>query len=854
AMIRYDDPTGPNVLTQTEAQDRAAQISGAEYELALSLRAGAPDYEGDVTIRFDHHRPAEGTFLDFTGKEILRLEVNGREVPAPTWRRHRLTIDGQLLGAQNVVRIVYRNAYDHSGVGLHQFMDPEDGKEYLYTQFEPFEAHRMFPCFDQPNIKAHYQLTVTAPSDWAVVSNYPEANDTPAEGGRTTHEFQRTPRFSPYLVALVAGPFHVFKDRYTEVPLATYCRESLAKHMDPEEFFAITRQGLEFFGEFFDFPYPFGKYDQLFVPEFNFGAMENVGCITFSERLIFRDPPTELQRQNRAETILHEMAHMWFGDLVTMQWWNDIWLNESFASYMAYLAMHEATRFRAGAWPAFNSAMKAWAYEQDQLVTTHPISGDVPDTDATFLNFDGITYGKGASALKQLVATIGPDGFREGMRGYFKEFAWGNTTLRDFLGALEDGAGRDLDRWARLWLEEAGCNTLTANWNASEGQVARFSIDQTAPTDHATLRPHRLEVAVIDAGPGGAPVLREAVPVEIDGERTVVAALVGAEAPAAVFPNYGDHAYAKIGLDDRSLAFVRERLEQFEDPFLRLLLWHTLWDMVRDQKFSSPDYLALLREKLRHEQDLQLTSTIVRNASLALSRYVPEPRRLAEAAQLSGLYWESLYAADVQDFRITWARALIGAAQEPDAVTKLLPLADEGTGIEGFELDQDMRWSVVTKAVAYALPDAAARLAAEIERDPSDRGVRAAERARAAAPDREVKERVWRRFSEDRDSSLHILRAAMNGFFWTHQQPLLAEYVVRFFAEVRGIFRGRDKDYATAYFHALYPYHLPTEDVISRSAAVIGALTPEELLLRRSMREGLDEIRRAKACREFAAS
>ena len=865
-MIQHDDPAGPNVLTQHEATDRAALIHSVEYDLALSLRAGQPEYEGDVTIRFEHRDPAAGVFLDCTGIEIQRLDVNDTDVSdgsGVAWSRNRLRLDGTLLREGNIVRIVYRNAYDHSGVGLHQFRDPQDSAEYLYTQFEPYEAHRLLPCFDQPDIKARYRLRVAAPRDWAVVSNAPETASAPAPDAdapdsdagtdRTVHEFAQTQLLSPYLLALIAGPFHVFQDQHGEIPLAIYCRESLAEHMDPEEFFTVTKQGLDFFAEFFDYPYPFEKYDQLFVPEFNFGAMENAGAVTFSERMVFRDPPTDLQRLNRAEVLLHEMAHMWFGDLVTMRWWNDLWLNESFATYMSYLAMHEATRFRDGAWSAFSARMKSWAYEQDQLITTHPISDAVPDTDATFLNFDGITYGKGASVIKQLVAAIGPEGFRAGMRHYFHTHAWGNTTLEEFLAALEHGAGRELSEWSQLWLEQAGLNTLRADWETTDGVVSSFALAQSAPDDYPTLRPHRVEVAVFDAGADGVPVLRSTVPADVAGPRTVVEALLGAQAPAAVFPNHDDHGYAKVALDPTSLAFVRERLERFHDPLLRLQLWQSLWEMVRDRQLRSTDWLALVREKLPQEPALELVSTTLAHAQLTIAGYVPEERRLSEARALYDLALAQLRGVDSQDLRITWARALVGAAQEPETVAAAWRLADDGTGVDGFELDQDMRWSLAIKAGAYALPDAAGRLAAEQERDASDRGQRAVESARVSVPDAAAKAAAWARFAGERDASLHVIRAAMQGFWWTHQQDLLREYVTRFFAEVRQIFDARDKDFATAYFHALYPGHLPTEDTISRTGAVLDSLADSEVLLRRSLRESLDELQRAKACREFAA-
>ena len=406
------DPAARDVLSQQEAEERAARISNVGYELHLDLTAGASTYRGEVTIRFE--RTGNGDlFLDQRGGGVELVEVNSTpvEIPATTYR---IALPGAALGAENSVRVVYEHDYDHTGEGLHQFVDPEDGSEYLYTNFEPYNAHRLFPCFDQPDLKATFALTVDAPADWELIANSAESGREQLEDGRLRRAFTSTEPFSTYLFALIAGPYHVVRDEHGGVPLGFYCRRSLVQYLDEEELFEVTKQGLDFYAQFFDYAYPFGKYDQVFVPEFNAGAMENVGAVTHSERMVFRDPPTENQRLGRAEVLLHEMAHMWCGNLVTMRWWNDLWLNESFATYMAYLSMVEATRFTA-AWQAFNSGMKAWAYRQDQLVTTHPIAGQVRDTDETFLNFDGITYGKGAAVLKQLVAAVGMEGFREGI-------------------------------------------------------------------------------------------------------------------------------------------------------------------------------------------------------------------------------------------------------------------------------------------------------------------------------------------------------------------------------------------------------------------------------------------------------
>ncbi|MFQ5381701.1 MAG: M1 family aminopeptidase, partial [Dehalococcoidia bacterium] len=425
-----------DVLTRDEAEARAARVSNCSYEIDLDLTEGASSYRGDVTVAFDFTGTGD-IFLDFRGRSIDLLEVNGTKV-RPDWDGVRLQLPASTLSSHNSVHVRYENDYDHQGDGFHQFRDPEDGAEYLYTNFEPYHSHRLFPQFDQPDIKARYSLTVTAPGGWEVVANAPSETVRDEPDGRRCHVFARTEAFSTYLFAIVAGPYHVFRNQAGEIPLGLFCRKSLVPYFDHEEIFMVTKQGLAFFAEFFGQPYPFGKYDQCFVPEFNAGAMENVGCVTFNEMMVHREPPTENQRRRRAEVILHEMAHMWFGDLVTMRWWNDLWLNESFATYMAYLSMDRATRFDTG-WLDFNASEKAWGYRQDELVTTHPIAGEVADTDQTFLNFDGITYAKGASVIKQLVASIGIDGFREGMRHYFREHAWSNTTLRQFLAALKLG-------------------------------------------------------------------------------------------------------------------------------------------------------------------------------------------------------------------------------------------------------------------------------------------------------------------------------------------------------------------------------------------------------------------------------
>ncbi len=838
----------PDVLTQTEAEERASRVSNCSYELAIDIHAGRETYRGEVIIEFEV-RGSGDLFLDARGRSIERLETNGKD-SSPRKEGHRLILPGESLQGRNTVRIAYENEYDHTGDGFHQFIDPEDGQEYLYSNFEPFEAHRLFPCFDQPDIKATYWLTVTAPAVWEVIANYPEEGREEVEDGRLRRRFARTKPFSTYLFALVAGPYHAFREEHHGVPLGFFCRKSLVKHFDREELFRLTRQGLDFYAEFFDYPYPFGKYDQIFVPEFNSGAMENVGAVTHHEYMVFRDPPTDNQRRGRAETILHEMAHMWFGDLVTMKWWNDLWLNESFATYMAYLAMTEATRFKT-AWQDFNASIKTWAYRQDQLVTTHPIAGTVANTDETFLNFDGITYGKGASVLKQLVAAIGMDGFREGMRRYFREYEYSNATLDQFLGALSAGSGRDLREWSRLWLETPSLNTIAANHESDGERLTNLAIEQTAPAEYPTIRPHVLEVGLLKMENGRSTVT--SLPVRLEAQRVEVAEARGLPTPDLIYPNYQDHAYAKVALDAESVAFLRERIEEVEDLLFRQLLWSSLWNMVRDQQLSSIDFLAMVRAKAPRESSVELTDSILTSAQRALSAYVPAAVREQEFGKFFEAAWGALRAASTADARIVWARTLIGAAITPQHIELLGRLADGRQTVPGLTIDQDMRWSIAQRFVAFGLGGGKEHLEAEKERDPSDRGQREYLQGKASEPSPEVKETTLQQALGEGFGSLHLTISAMSGFNWTHQRELLEPYVGRYFASLPGIFRARQREFAMAYFRQLFPHYRVEQDTLERSEAVLPAAGDESTLLQRMLREANDDLARAIRCRAFAS-
>jgi aminopeptidase N len=839
-----------DILTQREAASRAARVRDVSYDVVLDLVAGQSTYRGDVTVRFGASGN-DALFLDFRGRTIERLEVNGTTVE-PDWTGYRLTLPGWLVADEMVVRVAYLNDYDTTGDGFHRFVDPEDGEEYVYTNFEPYEAHRLLPCFDQPDIKARYQFTVSAPSDWQVVANSPLAASAPTDDGRLRHEFARTELFSTYLMALVGGPYVCRRVEHHGLQLGLFARRSMERYLDEQapEIFELTGQGLDFYAEMFDQPYPFAKYDQIFVPEYNSGAMENVGCVTYNEAYLFRDPSTDNQRLDRGETFLHELAHMWFGNLVTMRWWDDLWLNESFATYISYLALTEATRFR-NAWKVFNYDIKRWAYQQDQLPTTHPIAGTADDTEIAFLNFDGITYGKGASVLKQLAKYIGRDAFRDGLRLYFRRHGWANATLDDFLACLEQAGSIDLGGWARAWLRTASLNTLAAQWQGEDGRLASLAIAQSAPDEHPTLRPHALDVALAYQRNGHLTI--DSLPAWIDGPRTELPDALGGALPDLVFPNHGDHAYAKIALDPRSVEFVRQKLDRVDDELLRELLWMSLWEMVRDRQLRSTEYLAIGRQRLVAEPDQDILDMVLERAALTISRYVPEASREAEAHLWFEAALANLAAAPAGDRQILWARSAVNVAATTADIARLAGLVDGDGQIGDFVLDQEMRWTVAVKAVAYGLPGADARLKIEAERDPSDRGHRALLRAQAARPTAEAKAEAWRRIHAEGYGSFHLTRAAMTGFFWPQQEALLEPYVGRFFEQVRDVFAKHDHPFARSYLLALYPAYRADPGVFDQSRAVLAELEGSLPTLARQLAESADDLDRQIKVRAFAA-
>ena len=839
-------------LTRAEADDRA-RLSVISYDISLDLTEDDETFTSTSEIRFRCNTKGQAgsrdTFVDLDAAAVRQIVLNGQPVPLDAFDAERSRIHLRGLAADNVVTVVADCAYQHTGVGLHRFDDPTDGNRYLHTQFEPYDAHRVFACFDQPDLKATFDLTVDAPEAWTVVSNAPVLEHQAKGNEHGRWRFGRTERISTYLAALVAGPYHAVHEDHRGIGLSIYCRESLAQYLDPDEILTLTRQGLDFFEAEFGYPYPFPKYDQLFVPEFNFGAMENPGCVTFNEGYIYRSRVTDASYERRAGTILHEMAHMWFGDLVTMRWWDDLWLNESFATYMGNDAVARATRF-TDAWVRFASGDKAWALVQDQLPTTHPISADIVDTDAVRLHFDGITYAKGASVLKQLVAWVGKDAFTEGVRRYFRRHEWANATLADFLGALEETSGRKLEPWAEEWLETSGVNTLRASFDVSCGRYDRFSITQAGEP----LRSHRVAIGLYDHdADGGGLVRRKRVELDVIGESTEVDDLLG-EAPAdLVLVNDDDLTYAKVRLDERSVATLQHHLSAIADPLARNLCWSSTWDMVRDAELATRRFADLVLAHASGETDDSTLARLLGQAVTAADAFGDPANRPAVHAALAALARRELDRAEPgSDRQLVWARHLLGVADAArggsgDDLAFVRGLLEGTVEVPGLKVDTDLRWSIVGALATAGVADAEAIIAAELEIDPTDIGQRRAASARASRPLAEAKAEAWARATSP-ELPLAMMRALTGGFWQWDQDALVEPYVEPYFASLGDWWRERSREEALGLASGFFPDTLVRPEIV---AATDRALADPDLAgpLRRILLEGKDGIERAVRAR-----
>jgi aminopeptidase N len=855
----HADVAGSN-LTLAEATARAALIEVRSYDVSVDLtdgggKPGVGTFLSRTEARFTATEPGAETFIDLIADGVRWATLNGEPLDVSGYDREKgLAVPG--LGAENLLVVEADCRYMNTGEGLHRFADPVDGEVYLYTQFETADAKRMYACFDQPDLKADFTFHVTAPQHWEVVSNSAVASEEPAAGGAKTLHFETTPRVSTYVTALVAGAYHAVRDEHDGIPLGIYCRQSLARYLDADEILTVTKQGFDFFHEQFGYRYPFGKYDQLFVPEFNAGAMENAGCVTMLEDYIFRGKVTDFAFESRANTVLHEMAHMWFGDLVTMRWWDDLWLNESFAEWASHLANAEATRYTE-AWTGFATGRKAWGYRQDQLSSTHPVACEIPDVQAVEVNFDGITYAKGASVLKQLVAYVGQDAFIEGLRAYFKTHAFANTTLDDLLKALEKSSGRDLSGWAQQWLETANVNTLRPAFEVGDGGAfTSFAVAQEAPADYPTLRTHRIAIGLYGLQDGKL-VRRARVETDIEGARTDVPELVGQRQPDVVLLNDDDLTYAKIRLDPRSLATVTEHIGDFTASLPRALCWAAAWDMTRDGEMATRDYLRLVLGGLAGESTIGVVQVLLRQVMVALEAYADPSFSSDGYRQLATASLERARAAEPgSDHQLVWTRTFASAARSAEHQGAIRGLLDGDGSIEGLAIDTELRWHLLQCLVAIGGADNS-DIDAELERDPTDQGQREAATARALVPTPEAKAEAWRLATEDDDLPNQTGLAYISGFSHAAQHELIAPYAQRYFDIVADVWARRSSEVAQNVVIGLYPTWDVAEKTVQMTDEYLAAHPDLPPALRRLINEGRDGVvraLRARACDQAAAA
>ncbi|MET8644110.1 aminopeptidase N [Streptomyces sp. NPDC004096] len=843
-------------LSRDEARERAALLSVDGYDVSLDLRSAVGEAPGDAnagprtfrsvtTIRFRCAEPGAASFADLIAPSVTAVSLNGKDLdPGEVFDGTRIQLED--LAAENELVVDAQCAYSRTGEGMHRFVDPEDGEVYLYTQYEPADARRVFANFEQPDLKAPFRFEVRAPEGWTVWSN---GAGEPHDG---VWRFAETKPIATYITAVAAGPYHYVTDTYSrtfedgttlEIPLGAMCRRGLAKHFDADDVFLVTKQGLDFFHDHFDYPYPFGKYDQAFVPEYNLGAMENPGLVTFREEYIFRGKVTQASYERRANVILHEMAHMWFGDLVTMAWWDDLWLKESFADFMGSFSLVEATRFTDG-WITFANNRKAWAYRADQLPSTHPVTADIRDLEDAKLNFDGITYAKGASVLKQLVAYVGRDAFLEGARRYFKRNAYGNTRLGDLLSVLEETSGRDMGAWSRSWLQTAGVNSLTPQvLLAADGRIAELSVLQEAAESHPTLRPHRVAVGLYRSE-GGALVRYARAEVDVHGPRTVVDELSGAKAPDLVLVNDDDLTYCKIRFDDTSLATLKDRLGELTDPLARALCWSALWNLTRDALLPARDFIGLVLRFAGRESDIGVLQMLHAWADSALTHYVaPGWRETGGRLLAEGAQRELGQAEPGSQHQLTWARFFAAVASGEADLQQLRGLLEGTEKIDGLDVDQELRWAFLEPLAAHGAADESV-LAAELARDDTASGKRHQVRCLAARPSAAVKAQAWAQVVESDALSNALVEATIAGFVQPSQRELLAPYAEKYFAAIDRVWAERSIQIGMDVVRGLFPSLQDFPGTLDATDAWLTAHESAPPALRRLVLEARDDLAR----------
>jgi aminopeptidase N len=808
-------------ITRNEAIQRAGLVSDPVYTVSLELDGKGETFSCFASIDFKAQENSN-TWIDLVSPLVESVWLNGEELNVKeVFNGTRIQLRN--LKPENKLKIKAQCSYMNTGEGLHRHIDPVDNEVYIYTQFEVPDCRRVFPVFEQPDIKGVLNLTVKAPTKWTVISN----TETPApkniEDNFSIWTFNQTPKMSSYLYAICAGPYakktDIYEGKFGKYPLAIFVRPSLSQYLDHEEIFEVTKQGFKWFEEKFQIGYPFKKYDQVFVPEFNAGAMENVGCVTFRDEYIFRSRTTRTAYESRANTILHELAHMWFGDLVTMKWWNDLWLNESFAEWAAHWASSGATQYNE-AWTLFHVQRKAWAYRQDQLPSTHPIAANMPDLDSVYENFDGITYAKGASALRQLVAWVGEENFLKGLKNYFEKHAWKNTELKDLLNELSISSGRELDSWSKIWLESSGATLLRPDIEVDENNlITKLLINQEPPSSppglDPVLRPHRLALGVYEKQENKL-VRTKRIEVDVVGGQTEIKELVGTKRPDLLLINDDDLTYAKIRLDSHSLNTATKEIASIESSLSRALIWGAVWDMVRDAEVGTGKYLDLVLAGIEKETDIGLVQQVLMQCRSAIDVFADRKNRKNYNIKLAtGLEKLINLAKPGSDRQLALLRTFSAVATTEEQINKVAQILDGTEKIEGLVVDTDLRWALLRRLVVVG-KRGEKEIAEELKKDDTVMGREHAAGAKAAMPSLDAKQKAWEQVINNENLTNSELHSILAGISYMDHEEVLRNFVDKYFDSVSSLWNARTHEIGQSLVTGLFPSTNINLDVIKK--------------------------------------
>ncbi len=809
-------------ISQNEASQRAQLISNVSYQVKLQLDPKLDTFGCESVIRFNS-ADETASWIDLIAPKVNSITLNGESLSvSEVFNGARISLPK--LASNNELIVKAECAFMNTGEGLHKHTDPQDGEVYLYTQFEVADSRRFMPVFEQPDIKATMQLNVVAPKHWKLISNSPTPEAINHDSKFNLWEFKETKKISSYLFALCAGPYEKFEDEYQgefgTYPFGIYLRSSLKEHLDAEEIFEITKQGFRWFESKFKIGYPFEKYDQVFVPEFNAGAMENAGCVTFRDEYVFRSRTTKSAYESRANTILHELAHMWFGDLVTMRWWNDLWLNESFAEWAAHWASTGATKYQE-AWTLFHVQRKAWAYRQDQLPSTHPIAASMPDLDSVYENFDGITYAKGASALKQLVSWVSEDKFLIGLQSYFQKHKWQNTQLTDLLTELSASSGRELNEWSQVWLETAGATLLRPNIETdSNNLITKAEILQLPPSSPPglppVLRPHRLLIGLYELADNKLNCL-EKIELDVVGANTEVKDLIGKKRPDLILINDDDLTYAKIRLDEVSIKTATNHLNKIESSLSRALIWGAMWDMLRDAEVTTKDFLKLVINGINEESDIGVIQQLLLQLRTAIDMYADRSARssyLETLAENLKSAWEQ--SAPGSDKQLAFVRAWSHVAQTKNDLNLIENILDKSFKIEGLQVDPDLRWTLLRRLVVMGIADDL-KIEAELANDPTAMGKEQAAGAKAALPTKHAKENTWNELINNQKLTNSEIHSMLAGFHHVDHLTVLKDFVDLYFNSVSDLWNARTHEIGQSLVTGLFPVTVVEQTVIDKA-------------------------------------